>query len=86
MAVRTVLEAINQTLDQQMEKDKSVVVYGEDVGFVGGVFRTTAGLQEKYGKERVFDTPIAEAAIIGSSIGMAINGLRPVVEDRKSVV
>lgn len=80
MAVRTVLEAINQTLDQQMEKDKSVVVYGEDVGFVGGVFRTTAGLQEKYGKERVFDTPIAEAAIIGSSIGMAINGLRPVVE------
>lgn len=80
MAVRSLLEAINHTLDQQMEKDPSVVVYGEDVGLVGGVFRTTAGLQAKYGEERVFDTPIAEAAIIGSSVGMAINGLKPVVE------
>jgi pyruvate dehydrogenase E1 component beta subunit len=80
MAVRTLLDAINHTLDQQMEKDSSIVVYGEDVGVVGGVFRTTAGLQVKYGTDRVFDTPIAEAAIIGSSIGMAINGLKPVVE------
>lgn len=80
MAVRSLLEAINHTLDQQMEKDQSVVVYGEDVGLVGGVFRTTAGLQAKYGEERVFDAPIAEAAIIGSAIGMAINGLKPVVE------
>lgn len=80
MAVRTLLDAINHTLDQQMEKDSSIVVYGEDVGVVGGVFRTTTGLQVKYGTDRVFDTPIAEAAIIGSSIGMAINGLKPVVE------
>lgn len=80
MAVRSLLESINHTLEQQMEKDKSIVVYGEDVGVVGGVFRTTAGLQAKFGEERVFDTPIAEAAIIGSSVGMAINGLKPVVE------
>lgn len=80
MAVRSLLETINHTLDQQMEKDKSIVVYGEDVGLVGGVFRTTAGLQAKFGVDRVFDTPIAEAAIIGSAIGMAINGLKPVVE------
>lgn len=80
MAVRSLLEAINNTLDQQMEKDPSIVVFGEDVGHLGGVFRTTAGLQAKYGKERVFDTPIAEAAIMGSAIGMAINGLKPVAE------
>lgn len=80
MAVRSLLESINHTLEQQMEKDKSIVVYGEDVGLVGGVFRTTAGLQAKFGEDRVFDTPIAEAAIIGSAVGMAINGLKPVVE------
>ncbi|QWB99724.1 alpha-ketoacid dehydrogenase subunit beta [Mycoplasmatota bacterium] len=80
MAVKTILQAINEALDQSMEKDDSVVVYGEDVGFEGGVFRATAGLQKKYGEQRVFDTPIAEAAIVGSAIGMAINGLKPVVE------
>ncbi|MFW5889391.1 MAG: alpha-ketoacid dehydrogenase subunit beta [Bacillota bacterium] len=80
MAVKTILQALNEALDQAMETDDSVVVYGEDVGFEGGVFRTTAGLQKKYGEERVFDTPIAEAAIIGSAVGMAINGLKPVVE------
>jgi pyruvate dehydrogenase E1 component beta subunit len=80
MANKTILQAINEALDQSMEKDKSVVVYGEDVGYEGGVFRTTAGLQKKYGEERVFDTPIAEAAIVGSAVGMAINGLKPVVE------
>ncbi|HHX00163.1 MAG TPA: alpha-ketoacid dehydrogenase subunit beta [Acholeplasmataceae bacterium] len=80
MAVRSLLEAINHTLDQQMEKDPSIVVYGEDVGNLGGVFRTTAGLQAKFGKDRVFDTPIAEAAIMGSAIGMAINGLKPIAE------
>ncbi|QLY40215.1 alpha-ketoacid dehydrogenase subunit beta [Hujiaoplasma nucleasis] len=80
MAVKTILQAINEALDQAMEKDESVVVYGEDVGFEGGVFRTTAGLQKKYGEGRVFDTPIAEAAIAGSAVGMAINGLKPVVE------
>jgi len=80
MANMTLLKAINHTLDQQMEKDDNVVVYGEDVGYEGGVFRVTAGLQKKYGKDRVFDTPIAEAAIVGGGIGMAMNGLRPVAE------
>ena len=80
MAVLTLLEAINQALDQKMAEDSRVVVYGEDAGFEGGVFRVTAGLQKKYGEDRVFDTPIAEAAITGSAIGMAINGLIPVAE------
>ncbi len=80
MAVLTLLEAINQALDMAMEKDPNVVVFGEDAGFEGGVFRVTAGLQKKYGAERVFDTPIAESAIVGSAIGMAVNGLKPVAE------
>ncbi|MFA7075329.1 MAG: alpha-ketoacid dehydrogenase subunit beta [Candidatus Izemoplasmatales bacterium] len=80
MSNKTILQSINEALDQSMDKDKTIVVYGEDVGFEGGVFRTTAGLQEKYGVERVFDTPIAEAAIVGSAVGMAVNGLKPVVE------
>lgn len=80
MATKTILQSINEALDQMMEKDSSVVVYGEDVGFEGGVFRTTAGLQKKYGEKRVFDTPISEAAIVGSAVGMSINGMKPVVE------
>ncbi|MFA6801070.1 MAG: alpha-ketoacid dehydrogenase subunit beta [Acholeplasmataceae bacterium] len=80
MAAINLLTAINQALDQKLEDDASVVIFGEDTGFEGGVFRVTAGLQKKYGEDRVFDTPIAEAAITGSAIGMAINGLRPVAE------
>lgn len=80
MAVITLLEAINQALDQKMADDPRVVVFGEDAGFEGGVFRVTAGLQKKYGEDRVFDTPIAEAAISGSAVGMAINGLIPIAE------
>ncbi|MDA0871437.1 MAG: alpha-ketoacid dehydrogenase subunit beta [Firmicutes bacterium] len=80
MAVLNLVQAINQALDQKMEDDSRVVVFGEDSGFEGGVFRVTAGLQKKYGEDRVFDTPIAEAAITGSAIGMAINGLVPVAE------
>lgn len=80
MAAITLLAAINQALDQKMEQDSRVVVFGEDVGYAGGVFRVTAGLQKKYGSDRVFDTPIAEAAITGSAIGMAINGLIPIAE------
>lgn len=80
MAVLNILDAINKSIEQQLELDKSVVVYGEDVGFEGGVFRATAGLQKKFGEDRVFDTPIAEGAIIGSAIGMAASGLKPVVE------
>lgn len=80
MPLLNVLEAVNFALDSEMAKDNSIVVYGEDAGFEGGVFRATAGLQKKYGEERVFDVPIAEAAIVGSAVGMAINGLKPVVE------
>ncbi|MGE4320687.1 MAG: alpha-ketoacid dehydrogenase subunit beta [Acholeplasmataceae bacterium] len=80
MAAINLLTAINQALDQKLEEDQSVVIFGEDTGFEGGVFRVTAGLQAKYGEDRVFDTPIAEAAIAGSAVGMAINGLRPIAE------
>ena len=80
MKALTLLDAINQALDQKMEEDKRIVVFGEDAGFEGGVFRVTAGLQKKYGEDRVFDTPIAESAIIGSAVGMAINGLIPIAE------
>ncbi len=75
-----IVGAINQALMNEMELDKSVVVYGEDVGVEGGVFRATVGLQEKFGPKRVFDSPLAESAIVGTAVGMAINGLRPVVE------
>ena len=80
MAILNILDAVNQALDQKLASDPNVVVYGEDVGLEGGVFRTTAGLQKKYGEDRVFDTPISEAAIVGSAVGMAMNGLKPVVE------
>ncbi|HHT98674.1 MAG TPA: alpha-ketoacid dehydrogenase subunit beta [Acholeplasma sp.] len=80
MALLTLLEAINQALDQKLADDPRVVVFGEDAGYEGGVFRVTAGLQKKYGEARVFDTPISEAAISGSAIGMALNGLIPVPE------
>lgn len=80
MAVLNLVQAINQALDQKMEDDGRVVIFGEDSGYEGGVFRVTAGLQKKYGEDRVFDTPIAEAAITGSAIGMAVNGLVPVAE------
>jgi len=80
MATMTLLKAINQTLFEQMRKDDNVVLYGEDAGYEGGVFRVTAGLQKEFGKDRVFDTPISEAAIMGSAIGMAAAGLRPITE------
>ena len=74
------IEAINEALDEMMGRDPDVVVLGEDVGYFGGVFRATAGLQEKYGKTRVFDTPISECGIIGVAVGMGAYGLRPVPE------
>lgn len=80
MAIMNILDAVNKALEQQLENDPTVIVYGEDVGFEGGVFRATANLQKKFGEDRVFDTPISEAAIVGSAVGMANNGLRPVVE------
>lgn len=67
-------------MDEALDHDDKVVVFGEDVGFFGGVFRCTAGLQEKYGEARVFDTPINESAIVGLGVGMAAQGMRPCVE------
>lgn len=75
-----IVQAINQALMDELANDNTVVVYGEDVGLEGGVFRATVDLQKKFGKDRVFDTPLAESAIVGSGVGMAINGLKPVVE------
>ena len=80
MAQMNMIEAIRSGLDVLMDRDPSVVVIGEDVGYFGGVFRCTDGLQRKYGEHRVLDAPIAEGGIIGASIGMGLNGLRPVAE------
>ena len=80
MPRKTMIEAIRDGLDVMMERDRRVVVYGEDVGYFGGVFRCTAGLQAKYGKTRCFDAPINESGIVGTAIGMAAYGLRPCVE------
>ena len=74
------IAAINSALSVAMEADPSVIVMGEDVGYFGGVFRATAGLQEKFGKTRAFDTPISECGIVGVAVGMATNGLKPVPE------
>lgn len=75
-----IVGAVNQALMNELKLDETVVVYGEDVGVEGGVFRATVDLQKEFGAKRVFDTPLAESAIVGSAIGMAVNGLRPVVE------
>ncbi len=74
------IEAIRDALDVKMSQDPDVLVFGEDVGYFGGVFRCTAGLQEKHGLHRCFDTPISEGGIVGIAVGMAANGLRPVAE------
>ena len=80
MALITMVQAINQALDQEMGRDESVVIMGEDVGKDGGVFRVTDGLIDKYGDKRVLDTPLAEAGIIGTAMGMSIYGMKPVAE------
>ena len=80
MGRMTMIEAIRDAMDVMMDKDDNVVVFGEDVGYFGGVFRCTHGLQEKYGKNRCFDAPINESGIVGAAIGMAAYGLRPCVE------
>jgi 2-oxoisovalerate dehydrogenase E1 component beta subunit len=74
------IEAIRDAMDVMMDRDGNVVVFGEDVGFFGGVFRATQGLQAKYGKNRCFDAPISELGIVGAAVGMAAYGLRPCVE------
>jgi len=76
----TMAGAINAALSDAMESDDTVVVFGEDVGQLGGVFRVTDGLTRKFGRQRCFDTPLAESGIVGMAIGMAMNGIRPVVE------
>ncbi len=80
MANRSMILALNEALDQKLEADPTVCTFGEDVGYFGGVFGVTKGLQEKYGSDRVFDAPINEAAIVAMSIGLAANGMRPVAE------
>ena len=80
MAKMTMVQALNMALKQEMERDDSVVLLGEDVGRDGGVFRVTDGLIDQFGEERVLDTPLAEAGIVGMSIGMGVYGLKPVCE------
>lgn len=80
MKIMNMVNALNDAFDIKLKDDKNVIIYGEDVGVEGGVFRVTEGLQKKYGKERVFDSPLAESGIVGTAVGMAVAGLRPVVE------
>ncbi len=80
MAQMSMIQAIQSAHDVMLERDPSVVVLGQDVGYFGGVFRCTDGLQKKYGEHRVIDAPIAEGGIIGAAIGLGVNGLRPVAE------
>lgn len=84
MSDRTMVEALNLALHQEMENDDSVLVLGADVGVDGGVFRVTEGLIEEFGEKRVIDTPLAEGAIVGTSIGMAVYGLKPICETQFS--
>ncbi len=74
------VNAINNAIDIKLTEDRNIIVYGEDVGVEGGVFRVTDNLQKKHGADRVFDSPLAESSIVGTAIGMAVAGLRPVVE------
>src|SRR4051794_31314027 len=80
MPTRTFIEAIREGLAEEMRRDESIVVLGEDVGKKGGVFLATDGLWAEFGDDRVIDTPLTESQIIGTSIGAAVNGLRPVAE------
>src|SRR5712692_2078942 len=80
MPQRNVIEAVRNALEEEMERDPRVIVLGLDVGRLGGVFRTTKGLQQRFGPDRVVDTPLAEASIVGASLGLALSGLVPVAE------
>ena len=80
MANLTMIQAITEALDQELARDEKVVIFGEDVGKNGGVFRATKGLHAKYGDERISDTPLSESGIGGMAIGMALHGFRPVME------
>ena len=80
MSQMSMIQALNSAMDLALSKDPNTLILGEDVGYFGGVFRCTEGLQKKHGLHRVFDTPIAEGGIIAIAIGMGVNGLRPIVE------
>ena len=80
MPTMNMIQALNDAHKVAMERDPDVIVYGEDVGYFGGVFRVTEGLQKKFGKERCFDAPISEGGIVGTAVGMAAYGLKPVIE------
>ena len=80
MAERLLVEAVNDALHVEMERDDDVLVLGEDVGRAGGVFRATAGLRDRFGADRCVDTPLAEAGILGSAVGLCMAGYRPVCE------
>ncbi len=80
MAVMTLVEAINQALHEEMDRDGRVVTFGQDVGVNGGVFRATEGLQARFGADRVVDTPLAEGVIVGTAVGLAAGGMVPVAE------
>lgn len=76
----TMVQAINNALKTELQNDENVVVFGEDVGVNGGVFRVTEGLQKEFGEDRVFDTPLAESGIGGLALGLTVEGFRPVME------
>ena len=80
MANMNMIQSLNSALDNMLESNPDVIIFGEDVGYFGGVFRTTDGLQERHGEHRVFDTPLSEGGIAATAFGMGLNGLRPVVE------
>ena len=80
MASMNMIQALNSAMDIMLGRDAGVIIMGEDIGYFGGVFRATEGLQRKYGEHRVIDTPIAEGGIVAAAIGMGVNGLRPVAE------
>lgn len=80
MAQMTMVQAINDALKSELKRDEDVLVFGEDVGVNGGVFRVTEGLQKEFGEDRVFDTPLAESGIGGLALGLAVTGYRPVME------
>jgi len=80
MTAMSMVQALNSAMDVMLGRDPKVLIFGEDVGFYGGVFRVTEGLQKKHGERRVFDAPIAEGAMLGAAVGMGAYGLRPIVE------
>ena len=76
----TYIEAIRQAMDEELARDGNVLLMGEDVGVLGGAFKASAGLQEKHGADRVVDMPISESLIVGAGVGLAVQGMRPILE------